>query len=54
MANIRKQLSVKQHKMWQALNPPVPKSETDSQRLLRLLRASAKKLAANPIKGDLS
>ena len=42
--NTRKQLSVRQRKMWQALNPPVPRAETDGQRLLRLLRTTAKRI----------
>jgi hypothetical protein len=53
MANIRKQLSLRQRKMWQALNPPVPKAETDGQRALRILREHAKRLAKNPIRGEL-
>jgi hypothetical protein len=53
MANIKRQLSLRQHKMWQALNPSTPKAETDNQRLLRLLRETTRKLNKNPIKGSL-
>jgi hypothetical protein len=34
--NIPKRMTLKQRKMWQALQPP--RSETDSQKLLRILR----------------
>jgi hypothetical protein len=36
--NIPKRITLKQRKMWQALNPAPARSETDSQRLLRILR----------------
>ena len=53
MANIKKQLSLRQRKMWQALNPPLPKQETENQRLLRILRATTAQLNRNPIRGKL-
>ena len=37
--NIPKRMTLKQRKMWQALNPAPPRAETDSQRLLRILRS---------------
>jgi hypothetical protein len=53
MANIKKQLNLRQRKMWSALNPPTPKAETDGQRLLRLLKETTRRLNKNPIKGSL-
>ena len=53
MANIPKQLSLRQRKMWQALNPPTPRAETQNQRMLRILRETTRGLNKNPIQGPL-
>lgn len=53
MANIPKQLSLRQRKVWSALNPPTPRAETPNQRLLRLTRAMTQQLNRNPIRGKL-
>jgi hypothetical protein len=51
--NNKRRLNLRQRKMWQALNPPVPKTETEGQRLLRILKEATRRLERNPIRGKL-